>query len=200
MRVRRAAVGGEGDGHEGSDRRVADVEVRLEIRLVKGAMETDGDLLAAHRASPKASSFAGSSFDFSLDFMAAASVFGFSAGFFIRRAEHATGDGDAGGQGQGDQREGHRHAATIEIFTEQPRRVGLRWTTSRHREPAGLHPTSGRKLRDDFKQMPCVRARPHAAGQNQIIARSLAFHRKTPGGEPREWVEPMQSTRELRLS
>ena len=43
-----------------------------------------------------------------------------------------------------------------------------------------------------------VGGRPHAAGQNQIVARSFTFHAKTPGGEPHQGIEPVQSTRDLR--
>src|SRR5438034_1379569 len=40
--------------------------------------------------------------------------------------------------------------------------------------------------------------RTHAPGQNQIVARAFTFHAKTPGGEPHQWIEPVQRTRDLR--
>ena len=43
-----------------------------------------------------------------------------------------------------------------------------------------------------------VGGRPHAAGQDQIVARSFTLHAKTPGGEPHQRIEPVQSTRDLR--
>ncbi|HEV3339369.1 MAG TPA: hypothetical protein VG125_03400 [Pirellulales bacterium] len=39
---------------------------------------------------------------------------------------------------------------------------------------------------------------PHAAGQNQIVARSFTFHAETPGGEPHQRIEPVKSTGNLR--
>src|SRR5436190_629421 len=39
---------------------------------------------------------------------------------------------------------------------------------------------------------------PHAAGQNQIVARSFTLHAKTPAGKPHQWIEPIESTRDLR--
>jgi len=43
-----------------------------------------------------------------------------------------------------------------------------------------------------------VGRRPHAAGQNQIIARSFTFHAQSPGGGPHQWIEPVQGTGDLR--
>ena len=120
------------------------------------------------------------------------------AGLFIRRTEHRDGHGEYRSDCKSDCGEGRRHAATVEVLAEYGDEAAFERRLAGHREPAGLRPAGGREPRDDFEQMSRVGRRPHAAGQNQIVARSFTFHAKTPGGEPHQGIEPVQSTRDLR--
>ena len=88
-------------------------------------------------------------------------------------------------------------AATVQVFAEDGDQATFDRKPAGHRKPAGLRPAARRKRSDDFEQMSRVGGRPHAARQNQIVARSFTFHAKTPGGEPHQRIEPVQSTRDL---
>ena len=61
-----------------------------------------------------------------------------------------------------------------------------------------MPPAGGREPRDDVEQVSGVSGRPHAAGQDQVVARSFTLHAQTPGGQPHQGIEPVQGTRDLR--
>ena len=119
-------------------------------------------------------------------------------GLVIRRTEHRDGHGDTGGEGQGDGRQGHRHAATVELVAEHGDEAAFERRLAGHGEPAGVRPAGGREPRDDIEEVSGVRGWPHAVGQDQVVARSFTLHAQTPGGQPHQGIEPVQGTRDLR--
>ena len=124
-------------------------------------------------------------------------VFRFFGGLFIHRTDHSDGHGDASSDDKSDCGERRRHAATVVVFAEYSDEPGFERRLAGQRKPAELGPTDGRDACDDFEQVSRVFGRPHAARQDQIVARAFTFHAKTPGGEPHQRIEPVQSTRDL---